>query len=171
MNRLEILQHKVCDLHRAKQKMNMWHAQAHKVVFTNGCFDILHKGHLSYLVEAASLGDRLIVGVNSDRSVRALEKGADRPINAEADRAFLIAGLAVVDAVVIFDQETPMELIQDLLPDVLVKGGDYDAQETDSSSPKYIVGREIVLNNGGEIHTIPLVNGYSTTSIVNKINS
>ncbi|MEZ4938807.1 MAG: D-glycero-beta-D-manno-heptose 1-phosphate adenylyltransferase [Crocinitomicaceae bacterium] len=171
MNRLEILQAKVCNLHQAQQKVNMWHAQARKVVFTNGCFDILHKGHLTYLAEAANLGDRLIIGVNSDNSVRSLGKGDDRPINAELDRAFLVAGLAVVDAVVVFDESTPKELIQSLQPDILVKGGDYDENEDNSSSKKYIVGRETVLKNGGEIHTIPLVQGYSTTSIVNKINS
>lgn len=171
MNRLDLLKHKVCDLHRAKQKVNMWHAYANKVVFTNGCFDILHKGHVSYLAEAASLGDRLIVGINSDDSVRSLGKGEDRPINEEYDRAFLIASLSVVDAVVIFNEQTPEQLIKELIPDVLVKGGDYDGTITDPNDPRYIVGRDTVLQNQGEVQTISLVEGYSTTAIVNKINA
>lgn len=171
MNRLEAIQEKVSSLHRASQYVHKWHAQSLKVVFTNGCFDILHKGHLTYLAKAASMGDRLIIGVNSDDSVRSLGKGDNRPINTELDRAFLLAGLGIVDAVVIFDDSTPEKLIQELNPDVLVKGGDYDAEMTDPNHPTYVVGRESVLKNGGLVQTIQLVDGYSTTGIVNKINS
>lgn len=171
MKRLEAIQNKICDLKEAQKKIKIWQAQSLKVVFTNGCFDILHKGHLTYLAQAASLGDRLIIGVNSDASVKTLGKGDDRPINKELDRAFLLAGMGIVDAVVVFDDSTPENLIKDLLPDVLVKGGDYDGKITDSSDPKYIVGREIVTQNGGEVRTISLVDGYSTTSIVNKLRS
>lgn len=171
MNRLEAIQEKICDLKKAKQKVNMWKAKAFPVVFTNGCFDILHKGHLTYLAEAANLGKRMIIGVNSDASVRSLGKGDNRPINSELDRAFLLAGLGIVDAVVIFDDHTPKNLIEELIPDILVKGGDYDENISDPSDPKYIVGREIVLENGGNVNTIPTVTGYSTTNTISKINS
>jgi D-beta-D-heptose 7-phosphate kinase/D-beta-D-heptose 1-phosphate adenosyltransferase len=130
------------------------------VVFTNGCFDILHRGHVAYLCAARALGDRLVVGVNTDASVRRL-KGAGRPVSAEADRAYVLAGLACVDAVTLFDEDTPLELIRALRPDVLVKGGDYTADA--------VVGRDIVEANGGRLVLIPLVVGQSTTSILDRI--
>jgi rfaE bifunctional protein nucleotidyltransferase chain/domain len=146
----------------------MYHLKNEKVVFTNGCFDILHLGHVNYLAEAASLGNRLIVGINSDRSVKALNKAPNRPINNELARIQIIAALGFVDLVVIFDDETPLELIRALEPDVLVKGGDYDANELNSSSKKYIVGSDIVRKKGGSVVTINLVEGYSTTAIIEK---
>jgi rfaE bifunctional protein nucleotidyltransferase chain/domain len=118
------------------------------------------------LAEAASLGNRLIVGINSDRSVKSLNKAPNRPINNELARIQIIAALGFVDLVVIFDDETPLELIRTLEPDVLVKGGDYDANELNSSSKKYIVGSDIVREKGGSVVTINLVNGYSTTAII-----
>jgi len=129
------------------------------VVFTNGCFDILHRGHVEYLYAARSLGDALVVGLNSDRSVRRL-KGAGRPVNGEEDRALVLAGLAAVDAVVLFEEDTPRELIAALLPDVLVKGGDY-TRDT-------VVGGDEVEAAGGRVVIAPLVPGRSTTSILQK---
>lgn len=140
-----------------------------KVVFTNGCFDILHKGHIQYLAKAADCGDALIVGVNTDASVRALNKGDERPINAEADRLELLAALFFVDYVVLFDEDTPLSLITHVKPDVLVKGADYDPNQADETHKQYIVGREVILANGGEVRAIDLVRGYSTTGIVNKL--
>lgn len=130
------------------------------VVFTNGCFDILHRGHVAYLVAARGLGDHLIVGVNTDTSVRRL-KGPGRPIVQQEDRAFILAGLACVDAVTLFDEETPAALIEALLPDVLVKGGDYDTRD--------VVGRDVVEANGGRVVLIPFVAGRSTTHILHRI--
>jgi len=131
-----------------------------KVVFTNGCFDILHRGHLEYLQAAADLGDILVVGLNSDASVKRL-KGENRPINNQNDRAFALASLVFVDAVIIFDEDTPLELIQRVKPNVLVKGGDYSIGN--------IVGADFVKNIGGEVQVIPFVDGYSTTQIIEKM--
>jgi rfaE bifunctional protein nucleotidyltransferase chain/domain len=130
------------------------------VVFTNGCFDILHRGHVAYLNAARALGDRLVVGVNTDASVRRL-KGEGRPVVGEDDRAFVLAGLACVDAVTLFDEDTPAELIAALVPDVLVKGGDY--------APDAVVGRETVEAAGGRLVLIPFVEGRSTTTILHRI--
>jgi D-beta-D-heptose 7-phosphate kinase / D-beta-D-heptose 1-phosphate adenosyltransferase len=131
-----------------------------RVVFTNGCFDILHRGHVAYLHEARSLGDRLVVGINTDASVRRL-KGEGRPVVQEDDRAFVLAGLACVDAVTSFDEDTPAELIAALIPDVLVKGGDY--------TPDAVVGRDLVEAAGGRLVLIPFVSGRSTTGILERI--
>jgi D-beta-D-heptose 7-phosphate kinase/D-beta-D-heptose 1-phosphate adenosyltransferase len=130
-------------------------------VFTNGCFDLLHVGHVSYLEEAAAMGDLLVVGLNSDSSVRNL-KGPDRPVIAEGDRAAMLAAMQCVDAVVIFDDATPHRLLHALRPDVLVKGGTYTTDE--------VVGREIVLAYGGEIHVTNVVDGISTTQIVRSLS-
>jgi D-beta-D-heptose 7-phosphate kinase/D-beta-D-heptose 1-phosphate adenosyltransferase len=130
------------------------------VVFTNGCFDLLHRGHVEYLNAARALGDRLVVGLNTDASVRRL-KGASRPVVGEADRAFVLAGLECVDAVTLFDEDTPAQLIAALLPDVLVKGGDY--------RPEAVVGRETVEAAGGRLVLIPFVAGHSTSSILQRI--
>jgi D-beta-D-heptose 7-phosphate kinase / D-beta-D-heptose 1-phosphate adenosyltransferase len=134
--------------------------RAERVVFTNGCFDILHRGHVAYLHEARALGDRLIVGLNTDASVRRL-KGEGRPVVSEQDRAFVLAGLGCVDAVTLFDEDTPAELIAALLPDVLVKGGDY--------TPEAVVGRAAVEAAGGRLVLIPFVTGRSTTGILERI--
>jgi len=138
-------------------------AKGEKIVFTNGCFDLLHVGHTRYLQAARELGDLLVVGVNSDVSVRALNKGGGRPIVPDAQRAEVLAALACVDYVVLFDEPHPGRLIADLQPDSLVKGGDW--------APDQIIGREIVEARGGIVRTIPLVPGVSTTSLVQKIQA
>jgi rfaE bifunctional protein nucleotidyltransferase chain/domain len=134
-----------------------------KIVFTNGVFDILHPGHVRYLRDARALGDLLIVGVNSDRSVKALAKAPDRPINGESERAEVLAALASVDAVVIFDEDTPHAIISALQPDILVKGADWGENA--------IVGRDVVEARGGKVVRIALAEGFSTTSIIQKIRS
>lgn len=133
-----------------------------KIVFTNGCFDILHRGHLLYLKEARSLGDLLFVGLNSDQSIKRL-KGESRPINSELDRKLMLESLRFVDCVEIFEEDTPLELIIEVSPDVLVKGGDW--------RPSDIVGSEFVLSKGGEVRSLSFVEGHSTTSIIEKIKS
>jgi len=168
MSRLASLESKIVSLEDAKRRVNMWHLKNDKVVFTNGCFDILHKGHVTYLAKSAELGDRLIVAINTDASVREQGKGENRPINPEDARATVLAALGFVDMVVFFNENTPLNLIEFLQPDVLVKGADYDPNETDPSSQKYIVGSDIVKKNGGEVIAIQLVDGYSTTSIIEK---
>lgn len=134
-----------------------------RIVFTNGCFDLLHIGHTRYLREARALGDLLVVGINSDASVRALNKGTDRPIVPEAQRAEVLAALTCVDYVLVFDEPDPGRLIALLQPDVLVKGGDW--------APAQIVGRETVVARGGQVKIIPLVPGISTTTLVQRIRS
>ncbi len=131
-----------------------------KVVFTNGCFDILHFGHVAYLQEAASLGDRLVVGLNSDASVKRL-KGDNRPINSQDERKAVLEALSCVDEVVVFDEDTPIELIKKVKPDVLVKGGDW--------SPEQIVGSDFVLARGGEVRSLKFVDGFSSTGVIEKI--
>lgn len=130
------------------------------MVFTNGCFDILHAGHIQSLNEAAALGDFLVVAVNTDASVRKL-KGPERPVNNENARALLLASLMMVDAVILFDEDTPLNLITTLLPDVLVKGGDYTVEQ--------VVGSKEVLAAGGKVHIIPLLPGFSTTGIIQQV--
>lgn len=140
---------------------NQLRQQSQRIVFTNGCFDILHAGHVTYLQKARELGDVLVVGVNSDDSVRRL-KGASRPVNNEDDRALVIDALRCVDYVCLFPEDTPLELITALLPNVLVKGGDY--------TPETIVGADVVRSHGGKVEVIPLVDGKSTTNIIRKIH-
>ena len=144
-------------------------AAGKRVVFTNGVFDILHVGHVTYLEAAKAKGDLLIVGVNDDASVRKLNKGPERPINGEAARAKVISSLKSVDEVVIFGEDTPYDLINLLKPNVLVKGGDYDPEERDPASKTYLVGSDLVRAEKGEVAAIPLVEGFSTTSIVRKL--
>jgi len=146
-----------------------WRADGRTVVFTNGVFDLLHRGHVTYLEAAARLGDVLVVGVNDDASVRRLGKGEDRPIVPEADRAFVVAGLRAVEGVVLFGEDTPLRLVEALQPDVLVKGGDYDANCTDATDPRYIVGSAEVRAAGGRVETIALVPGRSTTAIADRL--
>lgn len=146
-----------------------WQRNKNRICFTNGCFDVLHVGHIKYLSEAKALGDILVVGLNSDCSVKKLNKGPNRPFNAENDRAYLLAALAFVDYVIIFNEDTPEALINEIIPNVLVKGGDYNPNETEKSHPKYIVGRDVVLKNGGTVNTINFVDGFSTTKTLNKM--
>lgn len=140
--------------------IRQWQESGEEVVFTNGCFDILHLGHIDYLEKSRALGNKLVIGLNSDSSVRRI-KGEERPLNNEYSRARILAALSFVDAVVFFSEDTPKELISQLLPDILVKGNDYLAEN--------IVGADIVKANGGRVETISLVDGYSTTNIVEKI--
>jgi D-beta-D-heptose 7-phosphate kinase/D-beta-D-heptose 1-phosphate adenosyltransferase len=152
-----------------RDQLDSWRAEGKKVVFTNGVFDILHLGHVRYLEEAKALGDFLIVGINDDASVKRLNKGPERPIHDEIARAGVIAALRCVDAAIIFTEDTPSALIEFIQPDILVKGGDYDAQETDPTSKRYIVGSSETKGRGGSVVCIPIVVGYSTTNAVNKI--
>lgn len=168
---LNNIQSKIVSDKEATQLRNSFLWKGEKVVFTNGCFDILHTGHVTYLAKAAELGKRLIVGLNSDDSVRRLGKDTNRPINNEESRALILASLQFVDVVVIFDEDTPLDLIKQIQPDVLVKGGDYDKNEKDSNSKKYIVGSDLVLANHGTVETINLVDGFSTTNIIKKIKA
>lgn len=151
------------------EQIEAWKSTGERIVFTNGVFDILHVGHVDYLEKARELGDRLVVGLNSDSSVRTLGKGSDRPINPQAARARLLEALRCVDAVIVFDDNTPKDLIIAVMPAILAKGGDYDPKVRDQSDKRYIVGSDEVLEHGGEVQTIPLVEGFSTTSILRKI--
>ncbi|MCD8528817.1 MAG: D-glycero-beta-D-manno-heptose 1-phosphate adenylyltransferase [Chitinophagales bacterium] len=150
----------ILNLDELKRLAAQWRLKSNKIVFTNGCFDVLHVGHLHTLTEAKKMGNKLIVALNSDASVKRL-KGNKRPINQEHDRANLLAALQVIDAVILFEEDTPLRLIETLKPDVLVKGGDWAVDK--------IVGSEVVLNNGGEVHNVPFLEGYSSTGIIGKI--
>jgi rfaE bifunctional protein nucleotidyltransferase chain/domain len=151
---------KIVTRKEASDLRNKWSKEGQRVVFTNGCFDILHLGHIDYLEKARNIGDKLIVGLNTDESVRRL-KGEQRPVVDQNSRSRIIAALQFVDMVVLFDEDTPYELIENLKPDILVKGNDY--------SKSNIVGADIVMENGGNVETIDLVEGHSTTQIINKI--
>ena len=154
-------EHKIVTLAEGIELRKQWKANGDKVVFTNGCFDILHLGHIDYLEKSSEFGTQMIVAINSDASVRTLEKGVERPINSEYARARLIAALEFVSMVIIFGESTPLELIQALNPDVLVKGDDYTIET--------IVGAKEVIAAGGEVKTIALVPDYSTTKIIQKL--
>jgi rfaE bifunctional protein nucleotidyltransferase chain/domain len=154
--------HKICSLTEATVHRASWKENNETVVFTNGCFDILHLGHVDYLEKAREAGTKMIVGVNADSSVRQL-KGPSRPVNNEYARARILASLQFVDMVIIFEEETPLDLINTLLPDVLVKGDDYSIET--------IVGAKEVIANGGKVTTIPLVPSYSTTNIIQKLKN
>ena len=171
MSRLQYIQAKRATTSEAIQKMELWRLKNDKIVFTNGCFDILHAGHVTYLAQAAALGNKLVVAVNTDSSVKRLGKGDDRPVNSEDARAFVLSALGFVDMVILFDTDTPLEIIEALKPDVLVKGADYDPNETDPTSKKYIVGSDIVNQYGGKVEAISLVDGFSTTGIINRLKS
>jgi D-glycero-beta-D-manno-heptose 1-phosphate adenylyltransferase len=160
MEKIQWVNNKILSWEALVQEAHIWQLKKKKVVFTNGCFDLLHRGHLDLLARAANEGDILVVGLNSDASVKRL-KGASRPVNNEADRAFQLASLLCVDAVCIFEEDTPLKLIEALCPNVLVKGGDYTAEN--------IVGAEFVTKLGGTVAVIPFIDGYSTTSLIQKI--
>ena len=163
LTNLDIIQQKLFTRDQLLKQMAIWRLKDYRVVFTNGCFDILHPGHIDYLSKAADLGDVLIIGLNSDNSVKQLNKGINRPLQTEKDRALILSSVQFIEAVSIFEEATPYELIKALQPDVLVKGGDW--KEAD------IVGSDIVKANGGTVLSIPFVEGYSTTSIEKKIKS
>ena len=155
------LKEKVASQDQALKNLKAWREKNKKIVFTNGCFDIIHPGHIDYLSQARDLGDILVLGLNTDQSVRRLNKGSNRPINDERTRAYVLAGLASVDLIVFFDEETPYNLIKLLQPNVLVKGNDYEVEK--------IIGFDILKENGGEVITIPFLEGYSTSSLIKKI--
>jgi rfaE bifunctional protein nucleotidyltransferase chain/domain len=162
MSHLNTLNNKIFTLEELKNQVNAWKQAGEEVVFTNGCFDIVHRGHIEVLARTADLGDKLIIGLNSDSSIQKL-KGEDRPIINEQSRAVLLAALSFVDAVVLFSEDTPLNLISTLVPDVLAKGGDYEIET--------IVGYEIVQNNGGQVKLVPFVDGFSSTTIIDKIKN
>ena len=160
MKNLEIITSKIYSLDQIIKQCAVWRFKEKKIVFTNGCFDILHLGHIEYLAKSLDLGNVLIVGLNSDNSVKKI-KGTNRPINDEHARASILASLSFVHAVVLFNQETPYELIRTIQPDILVKGEDYNIEQ--------IVGNDIIRAGGGKIKTIELTPGYSTTGMIKKI--
>lgn len=160
MNLLEHIRHKIVPQSFFVEKEEQLHKQ--KIVFTNGCFDILHVGHVTYLAQARQLGDILVLGLNSDASVKRL-KGPSRPINDEHSRALVLAALESIDYVVVFEEDTPYNVIAKVKPDVLVKGGDYQIKD--------IVGADIVQQRGGLVTTIPFVDGFSTTSTIQQLQS
>ena len=162
MKSIQAIPHKIFTPDTILQQLNRWRLLNKKIVFTNGVFDILHHGHIASLNEAAVFGDILIVGLNADDSVKRL-KGETRPVNNERSRALLLASLLMVDAVIIFEEDTPIQIIKAILPDVLVKGGDYTLDQ--------IVGAKEVIAAGGEVKIIPLLDGFSTTGIIEKMKS
>jgi len=153
------IQEKILTTDEIVKKIAQWRVVDKKIAFTNGCFDILHPGHIASLLEAAQHGDYLVIGLNSDASVRRL-KGPERPINSQESRALILAALAMVDAIVLFEEDTPLELIRKIMPDVLVKGGDYTVEQ--------IAGAKEVIANGGKVVINPIVEGFSTTNIIEK---
>lgn len=160
MRAIQAIEQKIMTLPQLMARVAAWRITGKKIAFTNGCFDILHEGHIFSLNAAASEADYLIVGVNSDNSVKKL-KGPDRPVNNEHSRSLILASLAVTDAIIVFDEDTPYTLITTLLPDVLVKGGDYTIEQ--------IVGSKEVIANGGRVVINPIVEGFSTTGIIQHI--
>ena len=162
MTKYDFLKTKIISRDKLDENLAYWRFKNKKIVFTNGCFDLLHLGHLDYLVKAADLGDVLIIGLNSDNSVKQL-KGSNRPLLDENARAHLLAGFSFVTKVIVFDEDTPYNLIKQVKPDILVKGKDYKKEE--------VVGYDIVEKNGAEVITLDLVKGYSTSGIIQKIQS
>ncbi|MFZ4542450.1 MAG: D-glycero-beta-D-manno-heptose 1-phosphate adenylyltransferase [Saprospiraceae bacterium] len=157
---LDFIESKIHDSVSLQKTLSLWRFGSKKIVFTNGCFDLLHQGHLQYLMQARMLGDKLVIGLNSDASTRKL-KGETRPINDQRSRSMMLATMIFVDAVVIFDEETPYELINIVRPDILVKGGDYN--------PETIVGADLVKSYGGSVKVLSFLDGFSSTAIETKI--
>ena len=162
MSRLDKIKSKIYTTEQIKAALNVWRLLGKRVVFTNGCFDLLHLGHIDYLSKAADMGDKLVIGLNSDVSASEL-KGPGRPITDQLSRSLMLASFSFVDAVVIFDEPTPLHLIELVKPDILVKGADYSIEQ--------IVGADVVLQYSGEVKTIEYLSGYSTTLIEKKIRS
>ena len=160
MEQLAQVTEKIYNWSELSIKVKLWQLHHERVVFTNGCFDLIHKGHLTYLANAKSLGNRLIIGLNSDASVKRL-KGAHRPIKDQETRSLLLAALSFVDGVALFEEDTPLDLISTILPDILVKGGDW--------TPDKIIGADVVIANGGKVLSLPYIEGHSTTSLESKI--
>ncbi len=163
MKYVQSIENKIFELHQLKLQIQSWRVLGKTVAFTNGCFDILHSGHIYSLSQAAKEADYLIVGINSDASVKRLGKDVNRPINNENSRMQILASLSIVDAVILFNEDTPLELITSVMPDVIVKGGDYTIEQ--------IVGAKEVIANGGRVVINEIVDGFSTTNIIKKIAS
>ncbi|OJV54813.1 MAG: hypothetical protein BGO31_15810 [Bacteroidetes bacterium 43-16] len=161
-NKLDNIQSKIISATELKRLVAGWKVKSYQIVFTNGVFDLIHQGHIASIALAANEGNKLVVGINSDASVKRL-KGDDRPLNDAQSRALVLASMQYVDAVCIFEEDTPLELIKAVQPDVLVKGGDY--------TPETVVGNELVNAYGGKTVIIPLVAGFSTTGTIQKINN
>ena len=159
---LNKINNKIFDLQLLMKKIEKWRSENKKIVFTNGCFDLIHLGHIEILARSSDFGDKLIIGVNSDLSIKKL-KGENRPIIQQSSRIRQLSALEFVDAVILFDEETPIKLIETIKPDVITKGGDYTA--------KNVVGNKVVSQKNGDVVIIPLTQGYSTTSILNKIKN
>ncbi len=162
MAHLGHIKEKVLSAEQLSQYVFMWRFKQLKIVFTNGCFDIIHRGHIEYLSKAKSLGDLLIVGLNTDYSVKRI-KGPERPLQDEISRSLILASLKFVDFVILFNEDTPYELIKRIQPDILVKGGDYKSED--------IVGHDIVKSKGGKVKTIEFLEGFSSTSLIEKLKS
>ena len=162
MDKLELNKSKIFNPSDINPLLAFWRFKSKKIVFTNGCFDILHRGHIEYLSSAAGFGDVLIIGLNTDRSVKDI-KGSERPCQDEYSRALILSSLNFVDAVVMFDEKTPYNLIKLIQPDILVKGSDYKAED--------IVGYDIVKARGGEVVTIDYIEGYSSSDIIDRLSS
>ncbi|MBK9380526.1 MAG: D-glycero-beta-D-manno-heptose 1-phosphate adenylyltransferase [Chitinophagaceae bacterium] len=162
MNRADLIPQKILTAEQAVQKTAQWRILGKKISFTNGVFDILHQGHIFSLSQAAKEGDYLVVGLNADVSVKRL-KGESRPVNDQDSRALILASLVMVDAVVLFEEDTPLELIKAILPDVLVKGGDYTVEQ--------IAGAKEVIKNGGKVVINPILEGFSTTSLIKQMKN
>lgn len=161
MKKIDFILSKIIPAKKLDSLLTLWHFQQKKIVFTNGCFDLLHLGHVDYLCKAAEFGDVLMIGLNTDASVGRI-KGSSRPVNDQHARAMLLAALQFVHAIVLFDEDTPYELIKKVQPDVLVKGKDYYEKD--------VVGYDIVKAKGGSVQTIDLVEGYSTTNLIRRIH-
>lgn len=159
---MQAIQHKIHSVDQVMQTIAHWRSAGDTIVFTNGCFDLIHYGHIAYLAEARSLGDRLVIGLNSSASVSRL-KGAHRPLQNEESRSTILAAFQFTDAVVVFEEDTPLQLIKAIQPDVLVKGGDYTIET--------IVGAKEVMDRGGQVQVISFVEGYSTSAIERKIKA
>jgi D-beta-D-heptose 7-phosphate kinase/D-beta-D-heptose 1-phosphate adenosyltransferase len=162
MKRTDRIPEKIFDLHQLRQRVAQWRVTGKTISFTNGVFDILHEGHIASLSQAAGEADYLIVGLNSDASVKRL-KGESRPLNKQSSRALLLASLLIVDAIIVFEEDTPLELITAIMPDVMVKGGDYTIDQ--------IVGAKEVIANGGRVVINPILEGFSTTGMIDRIKS
>ena len=161
MSKLDHIRKKILDPETLKSQLAIWRFKEKKIVFTNGCFDIVHYGHIDYLSRAADLGDILLLGLNSDASVKRL-KGECRPVNKEFDRSMLLASFSFITSVIIFDDDTPYDLIKMIQPDILIKGGDYKAQD--------VVGYDLVTARDGKVIILPFIKGYSTTNLIEKIS-
>lgn len=160
MSHYQKIKNKIIDPEQLNSLISGWKQSGERIVFTNGCFDIIHQGHIDYLSKAADKGTKLIIGVNTDNSVSRI-KGPNRPIQDEYSRMMILAAMEFVDALILFDEETPIDLINQVIPNILVKGSDYKAED--------IVGYDTVVNNGGKVETLDFLPGYSTSAIEQKI--